>query len=159
MNTATLAQRSLCIALSHNGVREIPKNSNSGPEVNLYLKSIGLNPGYPWCMAFIYWVVNKAAAEMGIKNPLVKTGGVLRQWNETTCKKIKTTAATIPQPGDIFILEFSKGNGHTGFVEKVAGGMIHTIEGNTNDDGSREGYEVAKRVRKISSCKGFIRLV
>ncbi|MBN8834572.1 MAG: amidase [Niastella sp. SCN 39-18] len=153
----TLSQRSLCIAASQEGVSERPKNSNSGPEVNQYLKSIGLGPGYSWCMAFVYWCVNKAAAEMSIKNPLIKTGGVLRQWNETSCRKIPKTSRAV-KPGDIFIMEFSKGRGHTGFVAKVEGSLVHTIEGNTNDDGSREGYEVAKRVRTISGMKGFIQL-
>ena len=157
MSEATLAQRSLCIALSNEGVSEKPKNSNSGPEVNIYLRSVGLGPGYPWCMAFVYWCVSRASQEMGIKNPLLKTGGVLRQWNETTCRKIPKTSKAV-KPGDIFIMEFSKGAGHTGIVEKVAGGMVYTIEGNTNDDGSREGYEVARRCRLISGMKGFIQL-
>ena len=55
-------------------------------------------------------------------------------------------------------MDFGKGLGHTGFVEKVEGNVIHTIEGNTNDTGSREGYEVCRRTRKVEQCKGFIRL-
>jgi hypothetical protein len=46
--------------------------------------------------------------------------------------------------------------GHTGFVERIDGTSIHTIEGNTNDTGSREGYEVCKRIRKMSQIKGYI---
>lgn len=153
----TLAEAALKIALANEGVSENPKGSNSGPEVNIYLKSIGLGKGYPWCMAFVYWCVNTACKEMNMPNPLVKTGGVLSQWNETTLRKFPSRASAV-KPGDVFIMEFSKGMGHTGFVEKVAGGMIYTIEGNTNDDGSREGYEVAKRQRLISSMKGFIQL-
>ena len=153
----TLSERALKIALANEGVTEIPKGSNSGPEVNIYLKSIGLGKGYPWCMAFVYWCVNTACKDLNIENPLIKTGGVLRQWNETTLRKQPKTSRAI-KAGDIFIMEFSKGMGHTGFVEKVAGGMIYTIEGNTNDDGSREGYEVARRQRPLSSCKGFIQL-
>ncbi len=151
----TLAERSLKIALVHEGVSEHPKGSNSGPEVDIYLKSVGLGKGYAWCMAFVYWCVNTACKEMNRPNPLVKTGGVLRQWNETTLRKLTVRDKGI-KPGDIFIMEFSKGMGHTGFVEKVAGGMIYTIEGNTNDDGSREGYEVARRVRAVGSLKGII---
>ena len=63
-----------------------------------------------------------------------------------------------PQEGDIFIMDYGKGLGHTGFVERIEGSKIHTIEGNTNDTGSREGYEVCRRVRDISKCKGFIRI-
>jgi hypothetical protein len=67
----------------------------------------------------------------------------------------------LPLPGDIFIMDFGKGKGHTGFVESVNGDIIHTIEGNSNDDGNREGYEVCRKPggRKISSIKGFIRVV
>ena len=53
--------------------------------------------------------------------------------------------------------------GHIGFVTKVdlVNKTFETIEGNSNDEGSREGYEVAHRTgklsRKFSSVKGFIR--
>ena len=53
-------------------------------------------------------------------------------------------------------MDFGKGLGHTGFVERIDGTSIHTIEGNTNDTGSREGYEVCRRIRKINTIKGFI---
>lgn len=153
----TLAERSLQIAISQLGVSEQPKGSNSGPEVNQYLKSVGLGKGYAWCMAFVYWCVNKAAGEMGIQNPLVKTGGVLHQFNHTTLRKLPNRSAGV-KPGDIFIMQFGDGTGHTGFVEKVENGIVTTIEGNTNDDGSREGYEVARRQRPISSIKSFIQI-
>jgi hypothetical protein len=32
-------------------------------------------------------------------------------------------------------------------VLKAKEDVFHTIEGNTNDEGSREGYEVRKRIR------------
>lgn len=152
-----LAEKTLQIALGHEGVSEHPKGSNSGPEVDIYLKSVGLKKGNPWCMAFVYWCVNTACKDLNIKNPLLKTGSVLKQWNETELRKFPSRASAV-KPGDIFIMEFSKGMGHTGIVEKVAGGLVHTIEGNTNDDGSREGYEVARRQRTITSIKGFIQL-
>jgi hypothetical protein len=47
--------------------------------------------------------------------------------------------------------------GHTGIVESVEGDYVHTIEGNTNEDGSREGYEVARRKSLIKSIHGFLR--
>ena len=39
--------------------------------------------------------------------------------------------------GMIFTMDFGGGAGHTGLVESVDGGRLVTIEGNTNDDGSR----------------------
>lgn len=155
------------IAIGELGKAETPKGSNWGPDVQKYLKSVGITFPASWCMAFVYWCVEQAKVRVsdgtgGLKNPLVRTGGVLKQWNDIAMQfpasvhgKLRVTK---PQPGDIFIMDYGKGFGHTGFVERVEGSLIHTIEGNTNDDGDREGYEVARRVRKISACKGFIRL-
>lgn len=155
MSPLTLNQLSLKIAQSQEGVQEVPKNSNAGPDVENYLKSVGLGKGYAWCMAFVYWCVRRAAIDLNKQIPLIKTAGVLRQWNETK----PTQKFSMPRPGDIFIMDFGKGQGHTGFVVEVyQNGTIKTIEGNTNDEGSREGYEVAYRTRKISAMKGFIRI-
>lgn len=148
-----LADAAVTTAISQLGVREIPKGSNAGPEVEIYLKSIGLGKGYAWCMAFVYWVVSQAALKTAIKNPLLKTGGVLAQYRACLSLVVKT-----PQPGDVFIMDFGRGTGHTGFVEKVVGTKIYTIEGNTNDNGSREGDAVCRRKREISSIKAFIRI-
>ena len=67
---------------------------------------------------------------------------------------------TNPKPGDIFIMDYGKGLGHTGFVvEVLSNGNLKTIEGNTNDEGSSEGYEVCYRIRKQSQIKGYIRIL
>jgi len=79
------------------------------------------------------------------------------QWQATTCRKIPARSNSV-KPGDIFIMQFKHGTGHTGFVVKVENGIVHTIEGNTNDDGSREGYEVAQRKRTIGEIFGIIQL-
>lgn len=150
----TLQFRVISIARSQIGFSEEPKGSNRGKHVEKYLASIGLPGGYPWCMAFVYWCVQQACKEIAIANPLKKTGGVLDQWRSVDVK-IKSSS---PTPGDVFIMIFASGTGHTGFVEKVDGDWVYTIEGNTNDEGSREGYEVARRKRPLSSIKGFIKL-
>lgn len=155
----------LQIAINELGKEETPRGSNWGPHVQKYLKSVGITFPASWCMAFVYWCVEEAKARVpdgtgGLRNPLVRTGGVLKQWNDIE-KQFKQPKCkfTKPLPGDIFIMDYGKGFGHTGFVERVEGDRIHTIEGNTNDEGDREGYEVARRIRRISSCKGFIRIV
>jgi len=139
------------VAISQIDKQEIPRGSNWGPDVEGYLKSVGINFPASWCMAFVYWCVKKSA----MANPLVKTGGCMMQWNKIN----KIYKHSEPLAGDIFIQDHGKGLGHTGIVEKVQGDKIFTIEGNTNDTGSREGYEVCRRVRDIKSCIGFIRIV
>lgn len=152
----TLAQRTLSIAKSQIGFSEIPHGSNWGKHVQNYLASVGINFPAAWCMAFVYYCVNEACKEMKINNPIIKTGGVMVQWARIpNDMKSKT-----PRVGDIFIMNFGKGKGHTGFVSKVEGNIIHTIEGNSNDEGSREGFEVCRKPggRNISTIIGFIRL-
>ena len=152
----TLASRTLSIAKSQLNFGEIPKGSNWGVHVQKYLESVGINFPASWCMAFVYWCTNQGCKEMGIVNPLVKTGGVLNQWNKVN----KAMKFKEPKVGDIFIMDFGGGKGHTGFVTSVKDGRIQTIEGNSNDEGSREGFEVCRKPngRTIASCKGFIRL-
>lgn len=148
-----LSKEIVRVATTQLGVQEIPKGSNSGPEVEIYLKSVGLGKGYAWCMAFVYWCVSEASKKTAHPNLLNKTAGVLAQWNRSSKLRVST-----PQPGDIFIMDYGKGLGHTGIVTRVLPtNKIETIEGNTNSKGSREGQEVAKRIRPISSCKGFLR--
>ena len=154
----TLAERSLQIAYSQLGVTEQPKGSNAGPEVKQYLRSVGLGVGNPWCMAFVYWCVDQACKEMQLKNPLIKTGGVLFQYNNTTLRKLPKTSGAF-KPGDIFIMKFSAITGHTGFIKTINKGFIETVEGNTNDEGGREGYEVAIMKRPVSSLHGVIQLL
>lgn len=150
----TLSAQTLKKAQSQIGVQEVPRNSNAGPAVEKYLQSVGLGKGYAWCMAFVYWCVKEASILNAVPNPLTKTGGVLAMWNKETDLRV-----TVPKAGDIFIMDHGKGVGHTGIVEIVlAGGKLQNIEGNTNDEGSREGYEVCRRIRKTSEMKGFLRI-
>lgn len=155
-----LSNKSLEIAISQIGKEENPRGSNwgkAGDPVPAYLASVGLKFPASWCMAFMYWCVDQAVGVL-VKagtakfinvlqsyNPLYHTGGVLDQWKYIR-PEYKVTEA--PQPGDIFIMDLGHGLGHTGMIESIdADGTLHTIEGNTNDTGSREGYEVARKVR------------
>nr|MBK9653627.1 CHAP domain-containing protein [Bacteroidota bacterium] len=163
--SSAMLQKVLEIAVSQIGVSEDPNNKNRGLEVDEYLRRAGLEPKgqhYSWCMAFVYWCFDEAAKSLGKKNPLVKTAGCLRQWNETTCPKVKMADAknnpSLVKPGFVFIIDHGKGNGHTGIVESVNGGYLNTIEGNTSQAGSREGTGVMRLTRrKIGDItKGFI---
>lgn len=151
----TLQEKALEIAVTQIGVEEAPGHKNTGKDVEKYLKSVGLGGGFSWCMAFVHWCFADAADKMGRKNPLFRTGGVLEQWRQ---RKVEFRALT-PKPGDVFIMDYGKGMGHTGIVEKVDLDIIHTIEGNTNDDGSREGYEVCRRTRPRNKILGYLRFV
>lgn len=160
----------LRVAAEQVGQQEKPKGSNRGPMVDEYLKAVGLTPGYAWCAAFVYWCYQQATTIMGIQNTAVKTAGVRDCWNRTLpkWKLLKTDAIKSPQrikPGDQFVLFLGSNAGHTGLVERIelpecSGGktIIYTIEGNSNEDGSREGYEVVRHKRTLDdkALQGFI---
>ncbi len=154
--TSPLAARALEIATSHIGVHEQPNGSNSGPEVNAYLKSIGLNPGYFWCMAHVYYCFSQAANEMQVVNPLYKTGGCQMQLNNRQANKVTGPI----QPGDVFILIFPHGGGHTGIVKEVSadGTQYRAVEGNSNTDGSNDGEQVCiPKWRNKKDAAAFLR--
>jgi hypothetical protein len=145
-------------------VREVPKNSNRGPQVEAYLHRAGVDPGLSWCCAFVYWCFDEAAHGLGRENPMVKTAGCLDHWHRASAKGAECIPA--PQavnnpaevrPGMIFIMDHGGGLGHTGLVEKVDGGLLTTIEGNTDATGGREGGGVYRLTRKIVAINaGFI---
>lgn len=145
-------------------VREDPRNSNRGPEVDVYLRRVGLNPGFAWCCAFVYWCFDEAAIAAGRVNPMVKTAGCMDHWGRaaaagaTRIPKSQASAdPSLVQPGMIFVMDFGGGTGHTGLVEQVDGGLITTIEGNTDASKTREGGGVYRLHRKIVDVnKGFV---
>lgn len=164
-----LTEAVIAFAKTQIGVKEQPIGSNRGPEVDEYLREVGLDPtkdSYAWCVAFTHYCYKKAAEKLSIANPHIKTAGVLEHWNVAGKKSgvLRITNArsvadpSLITPGSLFIIDLGGGFGHSGIVVEVANGRLITIEGNTNDGGSREGIGVFQRdARKIANInKGFI---
>lgn len=145
-------------------VREAPRNSNRGPDVEAYLRRVGLGPGYAWCCAFVYWCCDEAARGQGRTNPMVRTAGCMDHWRRApshgATRLAATDAAADPRrlrPGSIFVMDHGRGLGHTGLVEHVDGGWMTTLEGNTDASKTREGGGVYRLARKIVEVnRGFI---
>ncbi len=135
----------LDVAEKEIGVEEIPRGSNDGERVREYLRSANTTVPAPWCAAFVVWCQKQAGL-----SPFI-TAHVATMWDRNKDKQKNT-----PQPGDVFVM-LNGQSGHCGFVKRVEGDKIYTIEGNTNSSGEREGYEVCERVRSVSSCRGFLR--
>jgi hypothetical protein len=140
-------------------VKEQPKGANSGPEVNRYLKSVGLDSGLPWCAAFVYYIFSELSRRLNQPNPLPKTGGVMQHWSSAPADvKIDIAKArsnpNLIKPGQIFIMSRpGRGLGHTGIVIGVdpSKGTFTSIEGNTNDQQSGEGDRVGVNTRRVNS--------
>lgn len=125
---------------------------NRGPWVRLYVKG-SEGPDFPWCAGFATFVLKQACDAVGCKMPVGTT---------VSCDVLATTAqhagcfahgaATTDRakvkPGALFLNRRIAGDWvHTGIVISTEGDVFHTIEGNTNDAGDREGYEVCARIR------------
>lgn len=157
VSSRVLKLRAIEVARSFLYVREKTGN-NDGVEVESFLHNVGLTAGYAWCQAFVYSNFLSAAQTLGTHNPVPMTAGVIDCWNKTKGEKV-----TVPQAGDVFIMDFGGGKGHTGHVTDVVDDHVHTIEGNTGQDpilgsnSDREGDGVYERSRRITSFKGFIR--
>ncbi len=143
----------LAVARGIQFVREEPKNSNKGQGVEAMLKATGLGPGYPWCAAMVAFV---GLAALGKDWPLPHTA---------SCAKLGEAAAKLgilsdtPRVGDVFLLWYPSLNrfAHTGFIVGVhTDGRCDTIEGNTNQGNSREGWGVFERTRTFGPQDRFI---
>ena len=132
-----LTQAALEIARSYVGVRETGGN-NRGPQVEEWLRRVGLGPGLPWCMAFAWCCVDDAFKRLELPNPIRPTGGVVKMWLRLpgSCKLM----APIPGCWAFHQSDENPAVGHVGFIDELApNGGAFSIEGNTNADGSRTG--------------------
>jgi hypothetical protein len=67
-----LKDKALEIAKGEIGKCEIPKGSNWGPHVQVYLASVGIMEPASWCMAFVYWCFATASKAVSLQNPLLQ---------------------------------------------------------------------------------------
>ena len=162
-----LAAEVVRVATGEVGTMEVPPGSNRGPRVDAYLRSVGLDPArgsYPWCTAFVYWCFAEAARSQDARNPAARTGGVLESWRLAGASGARLLTASrahldesLVRPGHVFVIDTGGGRGHTGVVAGSAGGLLRTIEGNTNESGGREGVGVFARSRHLRGINvGFI---
>lgn len=146
-------ERALLVAASLVGKEESPRGSNWGPFVESLLRRAGLNAPAPWCAAFVNWCVLEAG---GVDKRLwTHRASTYYLWHWALGVKLDRPK---PERGMVFVWN-DAGGGHTGLITKVKafGLYLETIEGNTNDGGSREGYAVCRRTRSVASIKNHAR--
>lgn len=136
---------------------------NRGPWVRLYMQGKE-GTQWPWCCGFVSYILQQACGSLGLPVPLKYSFSCYLMAKEAQEKLIflaEKKLDTVPKHqlnGSIFLVK--KGSSewsHTGIVLQAERDFFITIEGNTNDDGSPEGYEVCQRTRGYSG-KDFILL-
>ena len=133
---------------------------NKGPWVRLYMNG---NEGteWPWCAGFVSFILKQTCRQMNISLPIntsVSCDFLAASAKEKGLFMRESDVTDIAQitPGSFFLNRRTSTDWvHTGIVTRAEENVYHTIEGNTNDEGSREGYEVCERVRGYKK-KDFI---
>jgi hypothetical protein len=150
-------------AYAEQHLKEHPREvggQNRGPWVRLYMSG---NEGeyWPWCAGFVSFILEQAC--QSLQKPLpIRTS--------VSCDSLaagaREKAVFFPEgkaderakikPGALFLVRKTPTCwAHTGIVLRAENDLFHTIEGNTNDEGSAEGYEVCQRIRGYQA-KDFI---
>lgn len=137
------------------GVREATGH-NDGKAVEMYLKYVGLGKGYAWCASFVCWVLGQNK----VSNPHSGYCPDLFSPKRRVWQRNQKNNGT-PMPGDVWGLYFpdKKRIAHVGFVDKWDAKITTTVEGNTNEAGSREGdgvYRKRRITRQLYEVTRFI---
>ena len=132
---------------------------NMGPWVRLYMDG---NEGraWPWCAGFVTFLMDQAADLTGLTKPI--RGSVscdsLAEQGKNAGLFVSGSSGPPPNPPPcaIFLRRRTPTDWtHTGIVTDLSPTFFRTIEGNTNDEGHREGFEVCSR-RQGYPDKDFI---
>jgi peptidoglycan hydrolase-like protein with peptidoglycan-binding domain len=144
-------------------VKETSKNQ--GPGIEKYWPATNYPEGYrnrePWCAAFAAWCVREAGLREGWlkKDAARPRSAAVREWVPAALRLGwevfgPRDGLRFPSAGDVVVFTSS----HMGIVTDFDGTWVHTIEGNTNAAGNREGKFVMRHQRVLGYCRSFIRL-
>ena len=141
---AQLRERVAAIYTAEIGVRELT-GRNDGSRVVDYLKAANLRKGDAWCAAFVTWTFK----QVGVKTVV---SGYSPAWfpkKNVVYTKGKPDNKK-PLQADVFGIWFNSKNriAHVGFIDVWQdNSYCITVEGNTNEAGSREGDGVYRKRR------------
>ncbi len=138
----------LVVAYARQHLAQHPREvggQNRGPWVRLYMDG---NEGqqWAWCAGFACFCLQQACDAPGaLPIPPSFSCDSLAASAKAKGKFVSRDKAG---PGSFFLVRNTPTDWiHTGIVVSTSDETFKTIEGNTNDDGSREGYEVCARTR------------
>lgn len=126
-------------------VHEEPKGSNRGLMIDKFAVGARADIGGPWCAEAPTYFLRSIGHD---PYPVVKLPASVQSWRDAALEHSAYTDT--PKRGCVFVL---RSVSHLGVVSGVTGSTVATIEANSNDDGSREGYEMVRHSRNVSSCR------
>lgn len=143
----TIADKIVSIARGYIGQQELPGNSGfKDAEFLKKMKAIGWYPGASWCCFFYKLVWMEAYADEPDVLKLVKKyhNGSCHETYHNYRASPEFKVRDYPVLGAGVLFQHGKGpSGHAGVVPEIIGSYsFHSVEGNTNSTGGREGIEV-----------------
>jgi hypothetical protein len=139
---------------------------NSGPWVRMYMEGHDGTP-WAWCAGFVKFLMKQAEETCQMNHVIngsfscdsfaaqARNAGHLIEEADISSGDVSFSELT---GASVFLVRRTSTDWtHTGIVTQFHDDFFDTIEGNTNDDGNREGYEVCARARGYKG-KDFIRL-
>lgn len=149
----------LVLAYAQQHLKQHPREiggQNCGPWVRLYMDG---NEGqaWAWCAGFTCFCLKQACDTLKQKLPITHSFSCdeLAAFAKAKGRLVGKNAIG---PGSFFLVRRTSTDWtHTGIVVSLGDETFKTIEGNTNDNSSREGYEVCGRTRSYAKID-FIRI-
>lgn len=156
------------VAQHYLDIKEVGAN-NSGfndKEFEQRIEAVGWNHGQAWCAYFAELVWREAYSKFDttIANRIgtLFSSGAVSTYQHFE-KADDFTVQQTPIVGAVVIWQHYKNNkptwmGHAGIVTSGNSDSIHTIEGNTNKAGDREGQGVESKIRSLITVENPTRL-
>lgn len=136
---------------------------NCGPWVRLYMSGRD-GERFLWCAGFVSCIFGQACRDLEKARPLVSSQSCDELANDAKAKGIffpgTNRPRTQPGPGWVFVRRKTANDwNHTGLIIAADQSVFRTIEGNTNDEQSREGHEVCALTHSYEDKYDFIKIV
>ena len=157
------------IAKSYVGQKEIPPNKGfEDKDFEQKMRKAGWWASAAWCVIFtkLVWkeaykaVYSDSMDDQMLTVILSTISSNIKPNSQDTIKQVEKFKDFVlskePVVGSIVIWRKTATSGHAAIVVKVINSKtIETVEGNTNEEGSREGDQVALKKRSTVSKKGW----
>lgn len=143
------------IARKYLGETEKPRNSGFNDAVfEAKMAAVGFVSGHAWCAYFAELVFKEAFPQMSRELNMLFSAGTVQTYRNFLMAGYPTSLK--PKVDDLVIWQSYRdgkalSTGHAGIVSRadLDGWHFRSIEGNTSDEKSREGYIVAEHERSV----------
>jgi hypothetical protein len=128
---------------------EAPRGTNRSVLIDYWNHEAGAPLASPWCLSFVRQASIEAVGRSRTPWPRTASVQALVEWALRRHVAVDITEAN---PGDLVVWYYPSlaRFGHVAVLEQRTATHTTTIDGNSNDEGSREGFRVVRKTRLIT---------